>query len=234
MISLENIDVYYGELAALRNISMDVNKGDLAVVIGSNGAGKTTLLRTISGLNKPRKGSIKFKDKQIDKMPVHQLPHMGIGHVQQERGIFTDMTVMENINLGATPTHAKKEKEETIQWVLELFPILKSRGDQLAGTLSGGEQQMLAVARVLMLKPDLILIDEPSTGLAPVIVKELFEILSIVNKKGITMILVEQNVKQALKIGTCGFVLENGKIVLKGICDELLSDERVKKACLGM
>lgn len=233
MLLVNKIDVRYGDFQALGGVSLSVKEKEIVALIGANGAGKTTLLKSISNIIPPVRGSIEFLGKRTDQLPAYVLPRMGIAHVLEDRGIFTAMTVSENIDLGATPVHAKKEKNNSKDWVFSLFPVLMERKNQVAGTLSGGEQQMLAIARGLMLKPLLLLVDEPSLGLAPLVIKGLFRILKRINEEGISILLVEQNVRQALLLSDRGYVLEKGAIVLEGKGMSLLEDNLIRKAYLG-
>ncbi|MEM2511206.1 MAG: ABC transporter ATP-binding protein, partial [Candidatus Methanomethylicia archaeon] len=207
---------------------------EILCVVGSNGAGKTTILRTISGLIHPKSGNIKFLGKEIHNIPPHKIVEMGIAHVPEGRQVFPQMTVLENLKMGAFTRRAWSKMEDTLEFIYQLFPILKERGKQLAGTLSGGEQQMLAIARGLMAKPSLLMIDELSLGLAPKIVELLFEAIKNINDQGVTILLVEQNIRAALEVSDRGYVLENGRIVLSGKSEELIEDETIKKAYLGL
>lgn len=234
MLRINKIDVYYGDFQALSEVSLEVREMEIVALIGGNGAGKTTLLKTISNIIHPVQGTTEFQSQRIDQLPAFALPHLGIAHVPEERGIFTSMTVSENLDLGATPLYAKKEKNKSREWVFRLFPVLKDRKNQVAGTLSGGEQQMLAIARGLMLKPRLLLVDEPSLGLAPRVFKELFGTLKRINEEGISVLLVEQNVRQVLLLADRGYVLQKGRVVLEGEGKKLLQDRLVKKAYLGI
>lgn len=235
MLEIENIDVYHGTAQSLEKVSLRINKGEIVVVAGSNGAGKTTLLKTISGLLHPRLGSIRFHGEPIEELPPHQIVERGISHVPEGRRLFPFMTVRENLELGSYRREASRNQKETLEWVFDIFPILKERQKQLAGTLSGGEQQMLAIARGLMSCPELLLLDEPSLGLAPIIVQKLFKVVTNeIYKKGITILLVEQNVRSALQIADRAYILENGRIVLEGKTRELLNNDYIKRAYLGI
>ncbi|RJX24486.1 MAG: ABC transporter ATP-binding protein [Dethiobacter sp.] len=235
MLEIKNIDVYYGDLQALWDVSVNIAKGEIVTLIGSNGAGKSTLLKTISGLLKPRKGSILFEEVELDKLPAYKTVELGIAMVPEGRKIFTEMSVHENLELGAFTREARKEKNKTAEWVYEIFPILKERTRQKAGTLSGGEQQMLAIGRGLMSLPKLLIIDEMSLGLAPVIVQEIAAILKKINKtKGTSIFLVEQNVQMVLALADRGYIIENGRIVREGKTDALLNSESVRNAYLGI
>jgi branched-chain amino acid transport system ATP-binding protein len=233
MLNIDNINVYYGAIHALRGISLTVNEGEIVTLIGANGAGKSTTLRTISGLLKPKTGSIQFCGKNIAGMPAHEIVKLGISQVPEGRRIFTEMTVRENLDLGAFTRKDKDGIQKDLKEVYSLFPRLEERKDQIAGTLSGGEQQMLAMGRALMSKPKLLLLDEPSMGLAPLLIKEIFHIIETINKEGTTILLVEQNANMALSIASRAYVLETGEISLSGKASELASSEEVKKAYLG-
>jgi branched-chain amino acid transport system ATP-binding protein len=232
MLTINNIDVYYGAIHALKGISVQVNQGEIVTLIGANGAGKSTTLRTISGLLKPKSGDITFMGKNIAGMPAQEIVMLGLSHVPEGRRVFANMTVLENLELGA---YIRKDKEvaDDMEKVFVRFPRLKERCTQLAGTLSGGEQQMLAIGRALMSRPKLLLMDEPSMGLAPLLVKEIFEIVKDINKTGTTILLVEQNAHMALSIAHKAYVLETGRITLSGDAKELAASDHVKKAYLG-
>ncbi|RLE51214.1 MAG: ABC transporter ATP-binding protein [Candidatus Methanomethylicota archaeon] len=234
MLVVDRINVFYGDLQALWDVSLKVEKGEILALVGSNGAGKTTTLNTISGILKPRSGKIEFMGKRIDGMPPHKIVELGIAQVPEGRQLFPEMTVLENLEMGAYTKRAREKFYDTLEWVYQLFPILKERKNQLAGTLSGGEQQMLAIARALMSRPQLLMLDEPSLGLAPKLVLLVFEMIHKINEEGVTILLVEQNVRHALSIAHRGYVIETGKIVLEGSGQELLENEYVKKAFLGM
>ncbi len=234
MLSVNHLNVFYGDAQALWDISFTVAEKSLVAVIGSNGAGKSTTLKTISNLLAPRSGEVRFNNKAITGLPAHQVVEMGIAHVPEGRQLFPMMTVYENLKMGSILAEAKIKRTETIHEVFEMFPILGERRNQLAQTLSGGEQQMLAIARGLMLKPKLILLDEPSLGLAPMLVSQIFEITREINRKGITVLLVEQNVQRSLEMAEEAFVLENGRITLRGKGQDLLADDHVKRAYLGL
>ena len=233
MLKLENIDVYYGAIHALKEISIEVKMGEIVTLLGANGAGKTTTLRTISGLLNPKNGKIFFEKTDITKVQAKDIVKMGIGHVPEGRRVFPDLTVYENLEMGAYIRSDKEEIIKDIQKIYELFPRLKHRKNQMAGTLSGGEQQMLAIGRALMSRPKLLMLDEPSMGLAPILVKEIFNIIKDINSSGTTVLLIEQNANMALKIANRAYVLETGKISLTGDASELLKSEDVKKAYLG-
>lgn len=233
MLEIKNINVYYGVIHALKNISLKVQEGEIVTLIGANGAGKTSTLRTISGLVKPSDGSILLDGKEISGINAQEIVKMGISHVPEGRRIFPDMTVLENLELGAFLRRDKTEIKKDMEKVYERFPVLGRRRKQLAGTLSGGEQQMLAMGRALMSRPKIMLLDEPSMGLAPLLVKEIFEIIQDINSQGTTILLVEQNANMALSIAHRAYVLETGSIVLEGPAKELAQSEDIKKAYLG-
>ncbi len=233
MLKIDNIDVYYGAIHALKGISLEVNQGEIVTLIGANGAGKSTTLRTISGLLKPKNGSITFMGKNIAGVPAHQIVREGISQVPEGRRVFAEMTVMENLDLGAFVRKDKAGIQKDLKTVFELFPRLAERRNQSAGTLSGGEQQMLAMGRALMSRPKLLLLDEPSMGLAPLLIKEIFHIIEDINKSGTTVLLVEQNANMALSIANRAYVLETGRITLSGAAQELAASEDVRKAYLG-
>ena len=233
MLQIKDIDVYYGNIQALRGISLEVNEGEIVTLIGANGAGKSTLLKTISGLLKPKKGSIEYLGANIDGKPAQSIVKAGISHVPEGRRVFANMTVEENLELGAYLRKDRDGIKKDLAHVYELFPRLHERRKQLSGTLSGGEQQMLAMGRALMSKPKLIILDEPSMGLAPLMVKTIFNIIEMVNKEGVTVLLVEQNANMALSIADRAYVLETGSIVLAGTAKELQESEEVKAAYLG-
>ena len=233
MLKIDNIDVYYGAIHALKGISLEVNQGEIVTLIGANGAGKSTTLRTISGLLKPKNGSIAFMGKNIAGVPAHQIVREGISQVPEGRRVFAEMTVMENLDLGAFVRKDKDGIQKDLKKVFELFPRLEERKNQSAGTLSGGEQQMLAMGRALMSRPKLLLLDEPSMGLAPLLIKEIFHIIEEIKKSGTTILLVEQNANMALSIANRAYVLETGRITLSGPAGELAASEDVRKAYLG-
>jgi len=233
MLEVVNLEVNYGAIKALKNISFKVKSGQIVTLIGANGAGKSTTLRTISGLIKPKDGHIYFKGQEITNYEAHKIVELGISHVPEGRKIFETLTVMENLELAAWTIKDKKIRKERFERVFDIFPKLKERRKQLAGTLSGGEQQMLSVARALTTGGELMLLDEPSMGLAPVLVDEIFQVLCQINLQGITILLVEQNARKALEIANYAYVLEAGTIVLQGEAKELKEDPRVKEAYLG-
>ncbi|MCD6462346.1 MAG: ABC transporter ATP-binding protein [Thermotogae bacterium] len=234
MLEVEDLHVYYGAIHALKGISLKVPKGAIITLIGANGAGKTTTLTTIAGLVKARSGRIKFMGEDITNKPPHTVTQMGIAMVPEGRRIFPNLTVYENLMMGAYTRKDREGIQEDLEWVFQLFPRLKERLTQLGGTLSGGEQQMLAISRALMSRPKLLMMDEPSLGLAPLLVMEVFDVIKKINGEGTTILLVEQNAMGALKTAHYGYVLETGKIVLEGPTDELLQNEEVKKAYLGV
>ena len=234
MLKIDEIDIFYGQLQMIFGLSLSIEEGQVVSLIGANGAGKTTTLRTISGILIPRKGHIEFLNQRINGMDPHLIASMGIAHVPEGREIFPSLGVGENLDLGAITKEAKNERVETFERVYSLFPVLKERGSQLAGTLSGGEQQMLAIGRGLMAQPKLLILDEPSLGLAPFLVKEIFRIVKEINSEGTTIFLVEQNVYQSLAASNKAYVLETGHIVLQGKGEELLNNDHVKSAYLGI
>lgn len=233
MLKVDNIDVYYGAIHAIKGISIEVPKGEIVTLVGSNGAGKSTTLRTISGLMKPKNGTILFEDKNIVGVPAHKIVGMGLCQVPEGRHVFANMSVMENLELGAYLRNDKDGIARDLEDVFKKFPRLLERKDQISGTLSGGEQQMLAMGRALMSRPRLLLLDEPSMGLAPLLVKEIFNIIKEINESGTTVLLVEQNANMALSIADKAYVLETGRIALAGTALELASSEAVRKAYLG-
>lgn len=233
LLQVENIEVYYGAIKALKGVSFEVNKGEIVSLIGANGAGKTTVLHTITGLLHAKGGKIIYNGKDITKVPAHKIVTMGMAHVPERRRIFQQLTVLDNIKMGAYTRKDKKEIEESLKMVYRHFPRLEEREKQIAGTLSGGEQQMLAMGRALMSKPEIILMDEPSMGLSPLLVSEIFEIIKDISESGTTVLLVEQNAKKALSIADRAYVLETGTVALSGKASDLLNDESVKKAYLS-
>ena len=233
MLDLKDVNVYFGAVHALKGVSINVNEGEIVTLIGANGAGKTTMLRTISGVVKPKDGTIEFCGDSIDRLKAPEIVGLGISHVPEGRRIFSNMTVMENLEMGAYTRDDKLGIKKDYEKVFARFPRLKERRKQIAGTLSGGEQQMLAIGRALMLKPKLMLFDEPSMGLAPLMVDEIFSIIKDINESGTTVLLVEQNANIALSIANRGYVIQNGSIVIEGKAEELLKDETVKEAYLG-
>lgn len=233
MLEVKDLEVYYGMIQAIKGISFEVNKGEVIALIGANGAGKTTTLHTITGLLSPKKGSVMFERKDITKIPAHKIVSMGMAHVPEGRRVFADLSVYDNLKLGAYTRKDKENLNKDLESIYERFPRLAERKNQSAGTLSGGEQQMLAMGRALMSKPSIILMDEPSMGLSPILVNEIFDIIESISKSGTTVLLVEQNAKKALSIADRAYVLETGKIVTSGKASELLEDDSIKKAYLG-
>ena len=233
MLEIKDIEVYYGMIQAIKGISFEVNEGEVIALIGANGAGKTTTLHTITGLLSPKKGSLIFEGKDITKVPAHKIVSLGIAHVPEGRRVFAELTVYENLKMGAYTRKDKDEIEKTLEMVYKRFPRLEERKNQLAGTLSGGEQQMLAMGHALMSHPKIIVMDEPSMGLSPILVNEIFDIIQEVSKGGTTVLLVEQNAKKALSIADRAYVLETGRIVLEGDAKVLMNDDSIKKAYLG-
>ncbi len=233
MLKLAAVDAYYADLQALWGISLEVNEGELVALVGPNGAGKTTTLRIISGLLKPRAGSVVFCDQDLGKQAAHKIVGLGISQVLEGGKVFTGMSVLENLELGAYVGSARRFKDETIKWVYSIFPRLGERREQRAGTLSGGERQMLAIGRALMAKPKLLMLDEPSFGLAPILVDQMFQMIKEINRQGVTVLLVEQNVRAALELTNRAYVIENGRIVGQGSGEELLSFESIRSAYLG-
>ena len=233
MLEIKDLEVYYGMIQAIKGVSFEVNEGEVIALIGANGAGKTTILHTITGLLEAKKGTVTFDGKDITKVPAHRIVTMGMAHVPEGRRVFSNLTVFQNLKMGAYTRKDKTEIEEFLKTVYKRFPRLEERQNQLAGTLSGGEQQMLAMGRALMSHPRIILMDEPSMGLSPIFVNEIFDIIKKVSAGGTTVLLVEQNAKKALSISDRGYVLETGNIVLSGKSDELLNNDSIKKAYLG-
>ncbi|MGA2957821.1 MAG: ABC transporter ATP-binding protein [Thermodesulfobacteriota bacterium] len=233
-LSLDKVEVRYGDAIALFGISLEVPKAEIVSIVGANGAGKSTTIKTISGLLKPRRGQILFEGKRINDIPAHAVVDLGIIQIPEGRQLFPYMTTLENLELGSYTPEARKKVAESLNRVFDLFPLLLERKDQLAGTLSGGEQQMLAVGRGLMALPKLLMLDEPSLGLAPIMVKSIFEAIAKINQSGTTILLVEQDVKKSLSLARRGYVMENGKITLQGEAKELLANEHLKKAYLGI
>ena len=233
MLEIKDLEVYYGMIQAIKGVSFDVNEGEVIALIGANGAGKTTILHTITGLINAQKGSVWFEGKDITKVPAHKIVSMGMAHVPEGRRVFANLTVLQNLKMGAYTRKDKTEIEQTLDSIYKRFPRLMERQNQLAGTLSGGEQQMLAMGRALMSHPKIILMDEPSMGLSPIFVNEIFDIIKSVSASGTTVLLVEQNAKKALSITDRAYVLETGKIVLSGKASDLLNNDSIKKAYLG-
>ena len=234
MLELRDLDLFYGDAQALASVSLDIGEGELVAIIGANGAGKSSLIRTIFGMQKPERGSIRFEGREISGEPPHRICDLGIGQVAEGRQIFPNMSVIDNLEMGAVIPRARAGVRSAMQKVLAMFPRLAERRSQLAGTLSGGEQQMLAIGRCLMSQPRLIMFDEPSLGLAPVVVEAVMDIIHDLNREGLTVMLVEQNVVQSLKLADRGYVLENGRIVMSGSGTELLADDQVRKAYIGL
>ena len=233
MLKVTDLQVYYGVIQALKGISFEVNEGEVIALIGANGAGKTTILQTVTGLINQKAGKIEFEGKDISHIPAYKIVAEGMAHVPEGRRVFAELSVYDNLMMGAYTRKDKKEIAETLAMVYKRFPRLEERKKQMAGTLSGGEQQMLAMGRALMSKPKIILMDEPSMGLSPIFVNEIFDIIKAVSASGTTVLLVEQNAKKALSIADRAYVLETGKIILEGDAKVLMNDERVKKAYLG-
>lgn len=233
MLEVKDLEVYYGMIQAIKGVSFHVNEGEVIALIGANGAGKTTILHTISGLIAPKSGTVTFEGKDLSKLPGHKIVSMGMAHVPEGRRVFSQLTVLQNLKMGAYTRKDKTEIENTLATVFQRFPRLEERQNQLSGTLSGGEQQMLAMGRALMSHPKIILMDEPSMGLSPIFVNEIFDIIQEVSKSGTTVLLVEQNAKKALSIADRAYVLETGNIVLEGNATDLLNDDSIKKAYLG-
>jgi branched-chain amino acid transport system ATP-binding protein len=234
LLELQDVEVAYGDLPALRGVSLGVEEGETLSVVGANGAGKTTMLRAISGLLRPRAGRILLDGARLDRMPSHVIVARGVVQVPEGRKIFPGLTVRENLELGSYVAAARQHRRQSLERVLGLFPRLAERQRQAAGTMSGGEQQMLAIGRALMARPRILMLDEPSLGLAPIIVQEIFRIIAEINRLGMTVLLVEQNTRQALSLSRRGYVLENGRIALEGSGAELLGNEHVRRAYLGM
>jgi branched-chain amino acid transport system ATP-binding protein len=234
MLSLNQIQVAYGDVQVLWDVSINVQSKELAALVGANGAGKSTTLNTISAILQPRSGTIEFNGERIDHAPASRVVELGISQVPEGRRLFPEMTVLENLELGSFMAEAKKHRNETLEWVYNIFPRLRERRNQLAGTLSGGEQQMVAVGRGLMARPKLLMLDEPSLGLGPLLVQEVFKAVERVNGEGVTILLVEQNVKHTLTVATRAYVLENGRITIEGMGADLLKNDHVKKAYLGI
>ncbi len=233
MLEVKDINVYYGMIHAIKNASFEVNEGEVVALIGANGAGKTTILHTVTGLLHARSGSVAFEGKELTHTPAHRIVSMGISHVPEGRRVFADLTVYENLMMGAYTRSDKAEIAASLEMVYERFPRLKERRVQQAGTLSGGEQQMLAMGRALMSRPRLLLLDEPSMGLSPLFVSEIFKIIEEVSAQGVTVLLVEQNAKKALSIADRAYVLETGKVVMTGPAQELMNNDSIKAAYLG-
>jgi branched-chain amino acid transport system ATP-binding protein len=234
MLKVEHINVFYGDLHVLWDVSFEVLQGEIVVLLGANGAGKSTTLKTISSLVRPAKGSIAFEGKRIDGLPAHRIIDRGVAHVPEGRRVFPEMSVEENLVMGSLSPRAREARRRTMEDVFNLFPRLRERKDQYAGTLSGGEQQMLAIGRGLMALPKLVMFDEPSLGLAPILVQEIFRIVRAVNGTGVTVLLVEQNVKHTLSLCNRAYVLENGRVALSGAGQEFLNNDHIREAYLGI
>ena len=234
MLRVSGIDVFYGDLQVLWDVSFEVRDKEILVLVGANGAGKSTTLKTISGLLKPRKGTIEFDGVRLDQLPPDRVIGQGVVHVPEARRLFREMSVEENLIMGSLSPEAKKKRYETMDWVYQLFPRMKERRKQAAGTMSGGEQQMCAIGRGLMALPKILMFDEPSLGLSPILVQEVFQIAKRINREGVTVMLVEQNVRQTLAMCDRAYVLENGRVVLEGTGKDLMSDPHVKEAYLGI
>ncbi len=234
MLSVRNLDLFYGDAQALDAVSLEVSKGEIVAIVGANGAGKSSLIRTIAGMEKPRSGSILFERTDISRLESHAICNLGIGQVPEGRQVFPGLTVLENLEMGAMLPRARGSARRVLEDVFSMFPRLAERRDQLAGTLSGGEQQMLAIGRCLMGAPELIMFDEPSLGLAPLVVQEVLHTIRVLNRRGITILLVEQTVAVSLKLSYRAYVLENGRIAMSGPGPELLHDDRVRQAYLGL
>ena len=234
MLEVKDLDLYYGDAQALDRVSLSVPKGEIVAIVGANGAGKSSLIRSIAGMEKPRSGTITFKQKPIRGLEPHAICNLGIGQVAEGRQVFPSLTVLENLQMGAMLPRARKRGKAALEEVFQTFPKLEERSRQVAGTLSGGEQQMLAIGRCLMGEPELVMFDEPSLGLAPLVVQEVLRTIHLLNRRGITILLVEQNVAVSLKISNHAYVLENGRVVMSGPGAELLHDDRVRQAYLGL
>ena len=234
MLRIEKLNFSYGDLKVLWDVDLQVEEGEIVTVVGANGAGKSTTLKNISRLVKPDSGTLTFDGQDLSRLPSHRVVELGLVQVPEGRRIFPEMTVMENLRMGSYVKGTRKDRERNIEWVFDLFPRLQERQKQLGGTMSGGEQQMLAIARGLMANPKVLLLDEPSLGLSPLLVKNIFDIITGINKQGVTILLVEQNVYQSLRIAHRAYVMETGRVVLTGGGQELLDNEHVKKAFLGM
>jgi branched-chain amino acid transport system ATP-binding protein len=233
LLEIKGIDVFYGDVQAVGDVSLTVETGSIVALVGANGAGKSTLLRTIAGINQARKGEIRFKGERLGNLPPEKVVDLGIAFVPEGRGLFSELTVMENLRLGAYPARARPYAQKSLDRAFELFPILKERINQKAGSLSGGEQQMLAIGRALMAMPDLLMLDEPSLGLSPLVVREIFKLIHTLNEQKTTILLVEQNIHQALKIAQNAYVIKTGEIVMQGPGQELLCNTEVQKAYIG-
>ncbi|MBN1832270.1 MAG: ABC transporter ATP-binding protein [Deltaproteobacteria bacterium] len=233
MLEIQGLNVFYGDIQAVWDVSLHVDEGSIVALVGANGAGKSTLLRAISGITSAKEGEILFSGKSLKKLPPQDIVKMGISHVPEGRRLFSNLTVYENLKLGAYIPRSRRSVTQSIERAYDLFPVLKNRMNQKAGALSGGEQQMLAIARAMMSRPMILMLDEPSLGLSPMLVKTMFELIMNLNRQKVTILLVEQNIHQALKIADQAYVLENGKIAMTGKGKELLSDPEVQKAYIG-
>jgi len=234
ILEVRELDLYYGDAQALDGVSLAAGEGQIVAIVGSNGAGKTSLIRTIAGIETPRRGAVRFRGQDIGGLPTHRVCELGIGQVPEGRQVFPTMSVRENLEMGAMLRRAHRRRAQTLEEVFELFPRLKERDRQLAGTLSGGEQQMLAIGRCLMGQPELVMFDEPSLGLAPTVVQEVFHTIRKLHERGLTIVLVEQNVAVSLKLAQSAYVLENGRVAMEGTGAELLADDGVRQAYLGL
>ncbi len=234
MLSVKHVSTFYGQMQALWDVSLDVEEAEIVALIGANGAGKTTLLKTITGVVAPRSGEITFLGQRIEKFKSHAIVNLGISHIPEGRKLFPEMSVLENLEMGAYCRRVWNQRRDTLEEVFQLLPLLRGRQAQIAGTMSGGEQQMVAMGRGLMSKPKLCLIDEPSSGLAPIVVEVVFEMIEKLRNQGISIFLIEQNVGQALEIADRGYVIENGRILLEGRSEELMQNEVIRKAYLGL
>jgi branched-chain amino acid transport system ATP-binding protein len=234
LLAVRDLDVFYGDVQILSKIFLEVKEDEIVSLVGANGAGKTTLVRTISGFLKPERGTVLFMGQRIDHLFPNKIAELGLAQVAEGRKLFPSMSVIDNLIMGAYLREPKRNRERSLKWVTELFPILEDRKNQAAGSLSGGEQQMLAIGRALMLQPKLLILDEPSLGLAPLIVKQIFSLVEEINRKGTTILLVEQNVSQSLKLSNRGYILENGKIAMSGTGEAILADSHTRKAYLGL
>jgi branched-chain amino acid transport system ATP-binding protein len=234
MLRVEHVNAGYGDIQVLWDVSFEVKPKEFVVLVGANGAGKSTIMKTLSSLLRPTSGTVTFEGRRIDQVPPYKIISLGIAHIPEGRQLFPEMTVKENLELGSLLPEAKARRKETLEWVLELFPRLRERQKQLAGTMSGGEQQMCAIARGLMSRPKMVLFDEPSLGLSPLLTQEIFRLARQIHGEGLTLLMVEQNVKQTLAICDRAYVLENGRIVMEGKGREMLEDEKVKQAFLGI
>ncbi len=231
---MEEVDLFFKDVQILHSVSFHIDEKEIVALVGANGAGKSTMINTISGINHPQRGEIKYRDERIDQKPSHVIVERGIIQVPEGRRVFPSLSVLENLEMGSFSPRAKKKRKEVLKEVFDLFPILKERKNQAGGTLSGGEQQMLVIGRALMALPNLLMLDEPSLGLAPIIVANIFEVISTINSQGTTILLVEQNVEHTLEMANRGYVLENGSIVMEGTGNALLHDPHVKEAYLGI